>query len=245
MASKPTIVIVPGAWQTTGVYQHFADLLKQAGYAPEIVKLPSTGGTDLPLTGLTEDIAAIQAVIKPLVEAGKEVVVVAHSAGGVSGGGAVNGLDVKTRKAAGQSGGVTKVIYLAAFLIPKGTSLLGLLGGKPLPWMVMQEDRVTVNQELFPEVGFSDLPAADAKKWTEATTHTAAALFASTSEYEPWAAGVPTAYIHTADDGALPYGLQQQLAAQLGDAPQVTLKANHSPFLSIPEETVKAVEKLI
>lgn len=133
MASKPTIVIVPGAWQTTGVYQHLADLLKQAGYAPQIIKLPSTGGTDLPLTGLTEDIAAIQAVIKPLVEAGKDIVVVAHSAGGVSGGGAVIGLDVKTRKAAGQSGGVSKVIYLAAFLITKGTSLLDLLGGRPLP----------------------------------------------------------------------------------------------------------------
>lgn len=136
--TKPTIVIVPGAWQLISVFVPFADLLKTKGFDTEIVDMPSVGGTQLPLTGLAEDIAAVRAVVQPLVEAGREVVLLTHSAGGVSGGGAVKGLDVGTRREAGLPGGVVRVIYMAAFMVPKGSSLLQMLGGKPAPWMVVE-----------------------------------------------------------------------------------------------------------
>ena len=137
--SKPAIVIVPGAWQLTSCFVPFADLLRSNGFDTEVVDMPSVGGTQLPLTGLLEDIEAVRAVVKPLVEdAGREVVLLTHSAGGVSGGGAVKGLDVKTRKEAGLPGGVARVIYMAAFMVPKGSSLLQMLGGKPAPWMVVE-----------------------------------------------------------------------------------------------------------
>lgn len=137
-ASKPTIVMVPGAWQLAVTYECFGALLKKSGYAAKVVSLPSTGGTELPLTGLPEDIAAIRAVVTPLVDAGEDVVLLTHSAGGVSGSAAIKGLDVKTRTAAGLSGGVSRIIYMAAFMIPKGSSLMAMLGGQPLPWMVME-----------------------------------------------------------------------------------------------------------
>lgn len=137
-ASKPTILIVPGAWQLVASYKPFAELLTKAGYENQVVKLPSTGGTELPLTGLPEDIAAIRAALEPLVEAGKDVVLLTHSAGGVSGSAALKGLDAKTRKAAGQPGGVVRIIYMSAFMVPKGSSLMDLLGGQPLPWMVLE-----------------------------------------------------------------------------------------------------------
>lgn len=136
--TKPTVVIVPGAWQFTSVFHPFADLLRSRGFETEVVDMPSVGGTQLPLTGLPEDIAAVRRVIQPLVETGKEIVLLTHSAGGVSGGGAVNGLDIKSRKEAGLSGGVTRVIYMAAFMVPKDSSLLEMLGGKPAPWMVVE-----------------------------------------------------------------------------------------------------------
>lgn len=135
MAPKPTVVIVPGAWQLPTGYAPFADLLRQSGFGAEVVDKPSTGGTELPLAGLPEDIAAVRGVVQPLVDAGKEVVLLTHSAGGVSGSGAVKGLDVRARKQAGLPGGVTRVVYMAAFMIAKGTSMLDLLGGEPLPWM--------------------------------------------------------------------------------------------------------------
>lgn len=136
--TNPTIVIVPGAWQLTSCFVPFADLLRSKGFETQIVTMPSVGGTELPLTGLPEDIAAVRRVIEPLAEAGREIVLLTHSAGGVSGGGAVKGLDVKARRAAGLPGGVARVIYMAAFMVPQGSSLLEMLGGKPAPWMVVE-----------------------------------------------------------------------------------------------------------
>lgn len=138
-APKPTIVIVPGAWQRSAAFVPFANLLKKSGYDAECVDVPSTGGTERPLTGLPEDVAAVRAVLAPLVaEQGRDVVVLTHSAGGVSGSAAVRGLDARTRKEAGLSGGVVRVIYMAAFMIPEGASIMDMLGGQPLPWMIVE-----------------------------------------------------------------------------------------------------------
>lgn len=105
-ASKPTILLVPGAWQLTTAFEPFADMLKKTGYSVECVSLPTTGGDG---KGLPDDIAAIRAVLEPRVGAGKAVVLLTHSAGGVSGSVAVKGLDAKTRSAAGLFGGMTRV----------------------------------------------------------------------------------------------------------------------------------------
>ncbi|KAG8169188.1 hypothetical protein KVR01_001937 [Diaporthe batatas] len=245
-ASKPTIVIVPGAWQLTSCFAPFADLLKSKGFDNEVVDMPSVGGTQLPLTGLPEDVAAVRAVVQPLVAAGKEVVLLAHSAGGISGGGAVKGLDLKTRQQAGLPGGVVRMIYMTAFMVPKGSSLLQMLGGQPPPWMVVDGDRITVDPDVVQELGYSDLPPEERQKWSREMTHTSAALFAGASEYEPWKDGVPCAYILTEDDGALPYALQQQMAAQLSpEEPKILIKANHSPYLSVPAELLTAIEKIL
>lgn len=138
ISGRPTILIVPGAWQLTTVFVPFIELLNKSGYETEIVKLPSIGGSELPLTGLPEDIAAVRAVLEPLVAAGKEVLLLTHSAGGVSGSAAMKGLDKKTLTSADQAGGVTRVVYMGAFMIPKGSSLMEMLGGQPLPWMVVE-----------------------------------------------------------------------------------------------------------
>lgn len=83
------------------------------------------------------------------------------------------------------------------------------------------------------------------KKWAKEVSHTSAALFVGKSEYEPWADGVPCAYIFTKQDGALPFPLQQKMAQQLGPDPvTVELDANHCPFLSMPEQLLSAVDKI-
>lgn len=77
-------------------------------------------------------------------------------------------------------------------------------------------------------------------------THSSAVLFTGKSEFEPWKEGIPCAYIFTKQDGALPYPLQQQLASQLGpDALTVAVDSNHCPFLSVPEELLAAVDKIV
>lgn len=136
--SNPTIIIIPGAWQTPAAFEKIVDLLGQTGYPTIHVPLPSVGDVDTPLASLTDDIDAVRKVLLSLVDEGKEVVLIGHSAGGISMSGAVEGLDVASRKAEGKQGGVTRCIFFAAFVLPKGQSLLGALGGQPLPWMMVE-----------------------------------------------------------------------------------------------------------
>ena len=126
MSGKPTIVIVPGAWQTPPTWDILLSKLKEAGYETEYVKLPTVGGTDTPLAGLADDVSAVRIVLDKLKEQGKRSILLSHSSGGLVSSNAIEGYT-----------GVG-IIFLTAFIIPKGKALLDLLGGQPLPWMNVQ-----------------------------------------------------------------------------------------------------------
>ena len=106
---QPTILFVPGAWHLPAGFDAVRELLKPLGYPTEAVALPSIGA-EPPTKTLEDD-------------------------GGVVGSCAVEDLGFATRKAAGKVGGVINFVYLSAFALPKGVSLLDALGGNPLPWM--------------------------------------------------------------------------------------------------------------
>ncbi|KAJ5282005.1 hypothetical protein N7478_007377 [Penicillium angulare] len=98
---------------------------------------PSTGA-EPPSKELPDDVASLRDVLVKLADEGRDLVVVAHSYGGVVASCAVDGLSKQAREKDGKSGGVIKVIYLAAFALDKGQSLLGMLGGNFLPWMKIE-----------------------------------------------------------------------------------------------------------
>lgn len=139
MAKKPVLVIVPGSWQLPTVWDGFRTLVRDvAGVESHHVALPTVGSDATPQPGLTDDVAAVRRVLEPLLDEGRKVVLLCHSSGGVVASNAVEGYDVAARRVAGKQGGVARVVYLAAFMLPQGQSLLDMLGGEPLPWMVVE-----------------------------------------------------------------------------------------------------------
>lgn len=97
---------------------------------------------------------------------------------------------------------------------------------------------------MMPQIAFNDLPTEQAALYVSQMSHSAAVVFATPSTYEPWANGVPCAYIFCTDDNVLPFQIQQQMASQLGPEPTTfTLKAGHCPFLSIPDKLVEVIGK--
>jgi hypothetical protein len=60
-----------------------------------------------------------------------------HSYGGMVGAGATEDLGYAQRSEAGQLGGVIMMVWLAAFVTPKGKSVIDMLGGNWLPWMLL------------------------------------------------------------------------------------------------------------
>lgn len=82
----------------------------------------------------TEDNArVIRKTLQRLCDEGKQIIVVAHSYGGITASCAVEGLGWGQRRALGNTGGIIMFVYLSAFVIPAGVRLAEAFGrGKPL-----------------------------------------------------------------------------------------------------------------
>jgi pimeloyl-ACP methyl ester carboxylesterase len=134
--TKPAVVLVHGAWHRPLHYALLAYRLRRAGYD---VAAPANASVGAPteIAGKThlDDAAAVVAAMRPFLDAGREVVLVAHSYGGTVAGEVVVGNTVEERKAAGKSGGVKGILYIAAYVLSdKGKSHFeALVGGFKLP----------------------------------------------------------------------------------------------------------------
>ncbi|KAB5577710.1 Alpha/beta hydrolase fold-1 [Coniochaeta sp. 2T2.1] len=244
--SKPTIVIVPGSWQKPIVWDNFRDVLNKNGYSSFIISRPSVGGTTVPLAGLAEDVAAVRDVLTLLAEQGEEIVVLCHSSGGVVASNAVEGFDVTTRKTAGKTGGVVRLVLLSAFVVPKGKSLWDLYsGGKPASWTRFEGDRTSVDPEGFSQIIYSDLSPEEKTRWAKELTHTATGPSGTPSGYEPWKNGVACSYIYTSNDPSMALALQYEMVERLGPETLVgSVRSGHCPFLSMPERLLEALESV-
>lgn len=134
---QPIFILAPGAWHTPDAFEIVQGKLHAQGFETRAVAYPSVGA-EPPNKGLFDDAAAVRAEIEVHANQGRQIIVVGHSYGGLVIAEAVKGLGYKQRKAENKTGGVTLVVYLAAFVTPKGASILKMLGGQPLPWMNFQ-----------------------------------------------------------------------------------------------------------
>lgn len=118
--AKPTIVFVPGIWEGPSVFDGVSKTLQSYGYSTAYAPLASTGHASPGNPTLLDDVQHIRSAIEPIVEEGKEIILVGHSAGGFLGSAAVKDLGLKKRAEDEKTGGVAKLIYLAAGLAPEG-----------------------------------------------------------------------------------------------------------------------------
>ena len=115
--SKPTILFIPGFWHTAEGYGPLAKLLEKEGYPTVLVSMPSAGAHP-GHPDSSQDIGAIRNYVSSLADEGKNVILVMHSGGSLSGSEAVLNLDKKHREAEGKKGGVVRMVYIG-ILLPK------------------------------------------------------------------------------------------------------------------------------
>lgn len=149
MSSKPEFVIVPGAWHGPEAFKPTSDLLSQAGYAVHGVTLLSVGA-DPQVQSFTPDAEATKAVLDKVLSSGKDAVLIYHSYGGVVGSEALAEY-VKEGPKPGY-GKVKRLVYVCAFVLPEGASLMAALQNKPLPWFIL--DVRLLSPSLFPLKNF-------------------------------------------------------------------------------------------
>ena len=138
--TKPTVLIVPGAWHKPSAYSQLATHLEAAGFPIATVSLPGVNPPNPKEATCARDTESVRERLTSLIESdGKDVVVVAHSYGGVPAGGAAHGLSKTSRSQDGKSGGVLGLIYMTAHLAPEGTTIIEYFGKQYSPWVQINE----------------------------------------------------------------------------------------------------------
>lgn len=246
MQNKPTLVFIHGSWHTPKCYDPLIKLLE-----PKLrcvaVSLPSTSGN--PDAGFKDDLDAARTVVSAETGNGRNVVVIAHSYGGIVGSSVIKGFAKSKESPANenQSGYVIGLILIATGFNLTGLAFMDPFFGHPPPaWRVNKEtgyaELVTSPRELF----YHDLPNDMAQYWTsQLTTQSLKALFEGGEfTYAGWQ-DVPSWYIGTVEDHGLPVLAQRMSVAMAREMGGIVehreLQTSHSPFLSQPALTARII----
>lgn len=206
------IVLVHGAWHGAWCWDAVVRELSDRGSAAVAVELP--------LTGYPDDVAAVRQAIG---EAGDEVIVCAHSYGGMVVSAAAQGL-----------AGIRRLVFLAAFQPEEGEDSVTLLFREPSALttsFVVGTNGITVERSRLHEVFYGDsdpsLVESLAARLRPMPLHGTATLTGTPA----WKA-VPSTYIVCAKDNAISPVTQRFMAARASEV--VEWDTDHSPFLTRP-----------
>ncbi|KAJ2971758.1 hypothetical protein NQ176_g7537 [Zarea fungicola] len=240
MASKPTLVFVPGAWHRPETWDKVIAEVAAKGFKGVAVTLPSTQGN--PAATFGDDVKATQDIIRRETDSGNNVVIVEHSYGGQVGNSAVKGFSRKSEGRANAKANVIGIVMMATGFTVTGMAFLDAMGGQPPPsWVINTEtgfaDIVVDKRDML----YHDLPEEEGKEWVAKLTQHALPSLLSGGEfaYSGWE-DVPTWYLKTLEDHALPVELQEytiKVAREAGaDVTDRGIATSHSPMLSRPKE---------
>ncbi|KKZ61233.1 hypothetical protein EMCG_04151 [[Emmonsia] crescens] len=248
--SKPTIVFVPGGFHTPAIFDPVLPFLHAAGYPTTAVYLPGLGVSP-GIPDLKPDAEAVNTVVGGLAELGRDVLVVAHSYGGVPTSQALEGLGKKERHAKGLAGGVVGLLFIAAHLPTKGKPAIeGIVDASPeeaaIPSLVKTapaEDPTSLLPEDPIPAFYHDVDLAVAKYYASLLRSQSVGPFYTTITYEAYR-HIPSAYLLLSNDRAMSLPKQKRLAKD-GGIEQLLgpLDSGHSPFLSRPEEVSKYIRQ--
>lgn len=223
--SKPTIVLVHGAWADALGWQSVIGILDAKGYRVTAVENP--------LTSLADDVATTKRILAA--ETAKApVVVVAHSFGGA----AVTG-------AAADNANVKALVYINAFAPDANEEVdyLAHLNPGPLGAALVQDAAgfLTIDRVQFANVFCGDIPAPRAEILAVTQKPVFGGAFTETLEKAAWKT-IPSFYLVGTHDNAIPPATQRFMAARM-HAKTIELPASHASFISHPEAVVSLIEE--
>ncbi|KAL4811849.1 alpha/beta-hydrolase [Aspergillus spinulosporus] len=264
MSTPPTLIFIPGSWHKPACYDSIITLLQSTHNLSCLsVTLPSTTGN--PGATFKDDIDAASSTILSQTNHGKDVVVIAHSYGGMVGNSAIKDLTRPKEQdgqapipAIGKEKGKSKGYVIGLILIASGFTFTGLsfmdplLGHPPPFWRANWESGFAelVDPPGPRELFYHDLPDEEAEYWvSQLTTQSLKALFEGGEyAYAGWK-DVPTWYLGTVEDQGLPVVVQRMMVGMArgmgGDIQHRELQSSHSPFLSVREQTVSVVVEAV
>ena len=239
-AASPLVVLVHGAWHGAWCWATLQRELDLRGIPSLAVDLPGHGASTEPLADLAADAAAVSAV---LAKFRRPIVLVGHSYGGA----VISEVDVAD-DTSGVGTDVFHLVYLTAFVLDEGESVIGLSGSMPEvptalgPAMVVADGASTIDPEqahraLYNRCDPMITPANVARLCPQPF-----ATFTQPATRASWR-HIPSTYVRCLDDQAIPLAHQDMMAARCTTVE--TLDTDHSPFVSMPAETAEIIARIV
>ena len=231
-ATKPTVVLVHGAWADSSGWDGVIQRLEAAGY-------PVRAAAN-PLGGLAGDSASVRSFLDSI--PGPKIVV-GHSYGGA----------VVTDAAAGDPD-VKALVYVAAFAPDAGESLAGLsaqpvahpipaLPVSPVPTVApdgSQGAELYLDPAKFRAAFAADVPARTAALMAATQRPLAAAAFTEASGQPAWKT-TPSWYLVAKQDHAIAPDLERAMAKRAGSQ-TVEINSSHAAMVSHPAAVTQLIE---
>ncbi|KAF2103363.1 alpha/beta-hydrolase [Rhizodiscina lignyota] len=237
-SNKPIIIFVPGAWHIPWHYSAVMGLLIAAGYDAKSLELPSVG-TGPPVQSFDADVAAVRALVLLEIEKGRDVIVVAHSYGGAPTSEALKGTGTKDREAKGRRGAVVGIVFMAAFVLRVGESVVDP-NNEPAHF-----NRNGQPSFLLPDVAgkfYFDCDPEVARTFAAACKPFSFAASTSPISYAAWQ-DIPSWYIYPVlDKGLSTKAVEEDIGKYMKEI--FKINAAHSPFASAPDAVVSIIRKV-
>jgi pimeloyl-ACP methyl ester carboxylesterase len=218
--SAESVLLVPGSWHGGWVYDGVAERLKDAGVAVTAIDLPSNQGT----AGLAEDAAAVQAALEGINEPS---VVVGHSYGGIA-----------VSEGAASATNAVGLVYLAAFMLDTGQSLLDAMQHQLPDWIELDEAAGSHLAQRSEQVLYGDCSPEVAAEAKARLSRQSMAAIATPQTQAAWQS-LPSTYLICDEDKAVPPPVQEAMAARAQTVRRVP--SSHSPFFSRPDDVADVV----
>ena len=223
METKPSIVLVHGAWADGTSWQHVIPLLEQDGYTVTAVQNP--------LTSLADDVATTKRVIDA--QRGP-VVVVGHSYGGAAMSGAAAG-----------NPNVKALVYLAAFAPEVGEPVGAFLEKYPTPLGTgLAPDSagfIYIDRSKFNEIFATDVNPAEQRVMAATQRPLFGEILGQSLSAAAWK-DIPSWYLVSTQDNALSPDLERFYARRMG-ATTSEIAASHVAFVSYPDVAAKLIKQ--
>jgi pimeloyl-ACP methyl ester carboxylesterase len=232
-SAKPTVVLVHGAWASSGVWSGVIERLRSAGYT---VNAPPN-----PLRSLRGDAATIADLLKTI---NGPIVLVGHSYGGA----------VITNAAKGNRN-VKALVYVDAFAPAKGESALGLDSIKPgsalgtdptkvfdfvpFPGAKKGDAELYVKPAVFEQAFANGLPAKQGAVLAATQAPAVFSALTARSGTPAWKT-IPSWYVLGTIDKAIPPAIQLFMAQRI-HAHITRVKAGHLSMVAEPGVIAKVI----
>lgn len=240
MAPPKAVLLITGAWHVPEHYIKVTSLLEKKGIRTICEQLPTNNNAIPPNKGIEDDVQFIKDIIAREVAKGTHLTVAAHSWGGMIA--TASCAEFAIDASSTSRGGVTSILYMAAFVPSENQSLADLFGGELPPVLTPMPDGTLFMADPIDHF-YNDMPPEEAERaeGLRVANPTKAQYTPISCETAAWRV-LPVSYMLCELDAGLPPAVQEQMVDKVRsegrEVKVYRVQASHSPFYSIPEKVV-------